>query len=108
MRSAGGGGFGPAAERDPAAVAADAADGLAAQPEPGRPVAEPVPPPTAAVAEPAIVARVRPHMAEVCPTCPLNDPVRCPYHHPFALEFWDAHGLETWSARNCPIVRERR
>jgi len=108
MRSAGGGGFGPADERAPAAIAADAAEGLAATPAPGAPVPEPVPPPTAAVAEPAIVARVRPHMAAACPRCPLNDPVRCPYHHPFALEFWDAHGLETWSARNCPIVRERR
>ncbi len=98
----------PGGRARPGAIAADAAAGLAAVPDAAEPVPAPVPPPTEAVARPAIVARVQPHMAEACPTCPLNDPVRCPYHHPFALDFWDAHGLETWSARNCPIVRERR
>ncbi len=109
MRTSGGGGYGAPADRDPAALAADAAAGLAATPPHDQePLPEPMPPASEAVAMPAIVARVRPHMAEFCPTCPLNDPVKCPYHHPFALDFWDGYGLETWSARNCPIIRERR
>jgi N-methylhydantoinase B/oxoprolinase/acetone carboxylase alpha subunit len=109
MRTAGGGGYGSPADRDPAATAADAAAGLAAvPPHDADPVPAPMPPAGEAVAMPAIVARVRPHMAEFCPACPLADPVRCPYHHPFALDFWDGYGLETWSARNCPIIRERR
>ena len=33
------------------------------------------------------------------------------YRKPDPVEYfagWDGYGLETWSARNCPIIRERR
>ncbi len=104
MRTGGGGGFGPAAERDASAVAADAAAGLGVAPVGGDAPPEPVPP-APVIAEPAIVARVRPQMANACPSCPLAAPTSCPFHHPFALDFWDAYWLEVWAARNCPIVR---
>ena len=114
VENGGGGGFGPPADRDPAELATDLADGVAtATPLAARPVAT-----AEAVREKAPAdhlaerarAVVEPHEQSVCRgVCPLQaDPLRCPYHHERALAFWPATSLATWTRRHCSCATSSR
>jgi hypothetical protein len=112
VENGGGGGFGPPAERDPAELAGDVADGLAETTllalrpaDTADEVREAAPVDTLAQRARAIV---NPHEQTVCrATCPLQaDPLRCPYHHDHALAFWPVASLATWTRRNCLLRGE--
>jgi N-methylhydantoinase B/oxoprolinase/acetone carboxylase alpha subunit len=112
VENGGGGGFGPPAERDPAGLAGDVADGIAETtllaPRPADTsgeVREAAPVDTFAERARAVV---EPRERTVCrATCPLQaDPLRCPYHHDHALAFWPVSSLATWTRRNCLLRDE--